>query len=108
MRAGLPSWPPGSSEKVQLLNETILIYGSTGYTGKLIAKRQRPGKLDLAKWYRRGLILCGPDHVSAGGYEPRARMRRKSATFDFSGFCDVIDRVLLTQNNPIISRRFQS
>jgi hypothetical protein len=34
------------------LNETILIYGSTGYTGKLIAKRQRPGKLDLAKWYR--------------------------------------------------------
>jgi hypothetical protein len=38
--------------EVQLLNGTILIYGSTGYTGKLIAKRQRPGKLDLAKWYR--------------------------------------------------------
>jgi hypothetical protein len=26
------------------LNGTILFYGSTGYTGKLIAKRPRPGK----------------------------------------------------------------
>jgi hypothetical protein len=42
-------------------------------------------------------LLAFADGVGAGGYQPPPGIRRKSggAAFDFSGFCDVIDSVLL-------------